>query len=46
VAVGAGEVKDYGFSWVVPNIAGTYFVEVGLAPAQLTAYDAAWLEVK
>jgi hypothetical protein len=30
----------------VPDVAGTYVVEVGLVPAQLTAYDAAWLEVK
>ncbi len=45
VAVVADEVKDYSFSWVIPNFAGTYVVEVGLVPAQLTAYDVTWLEV-
>lgn len=45
IAVAADEVKDYSFSWVVPEFAGTYMVEVGLVPAQLTAYDAAWLKV-
>jgi hypothetical protein len=45
IAVAADVVRDYSFSWVVPDVSGTYMVEVGLAPAQLTAYDAAWLEV-
>jgi subtilisin family serine protease len=45
IAIATDEVKDYGFSWVVPDSAGKYVVEVGLVPAQLTAYDAAWLEV-
>jgi hypothetical protein len=45
VAVGANEVKDYSFNWVVPDVAGTYIVEVGLVPAQLTAYDTTWLKV-
>jgi hypothetical protein len=45
VAVGANEVKEYSFSWVVPDVAGTYVVEASLVPAQLTAYDAAWLKV-
>lgn len=45
VAVGADEVKDYSFGWVVPDVAGTYFVEVELVPIQLTAYDAKWLGV-
>ena len=45
VAVAADEIKDYSFSWVVPDVAGTYVVEVGLVPAQLTAYDAAWLKI-
>ena len=39
------KIKDYSFSWVVPDSAGTYVVEVGLVPTQLTAYDAVWLEV-
>ena len=45
VAVAAGEVKLYSFSWVVPDATGTYVVEVSLVPAQLTAYDAVWLTV-
>lgn len=45
ISVAAGEVREYSFSWAVPNAAGTYVVEVGLAPAKLTAYDAAWLDV-
>jgi pimeloyl-ACP methyl ester carboxylesterase/predicted MPP superfamily phosphohydrolase len=39
-------VGEYRFSWSVPNAAATYVVEVELAPAQLTAYDGLWLEVK
>jgi subtilisin family serine protease len=46
VAVAADMVEGYSFSWVVPDVSGTYMVEVGLVPAQLTAYDAAWLKVK
>jgi hypothetical protein len=38
-------VIEYSFEWIVPNVAGTYVVEVSLIPPQLTAYDAAWLEV-
>jgi hypothetical protein len=45
IAVAVDEVKDYSFSWVVPDVVGTYVVEVGLVPAQLTAYDTAWLNV-
>jgi hypothetical protein len=45
IDVAADDVKDYSFSWVVPEVAGTYAIEVGLVPAQLTAYDAFWLEV-
>ena len=45
VAVGANEIKDYSFSWVTPDVAGTYMVEVGLVPSQLTAYDTSWLKV-
>jgi hypothetical protein len=45
VAVAADGVGDYSFSWVVQDVSGTYVVEVGLVPAQLTAYDATWLEV-
>jgi hypothetical protein len=41
----ANEVKDYSFSWIAPESAGTYIIEVGLVPAQLTAYDSMWLEV-
>jgi hypothetical protein len=45
VAVGTDEVKVYSFSWVIPNMGGTYRVEVGLAPAQLTAVDVVWLKI-
>jgi hypothetical protein len=41
----AHAVGAYSFVWVVPDVAGRYVVEVGLAPAQLSAYDAAWLVV-
>jgi hypothetical protein len=37
--------SDYSFTWAVPKVAGTYIVEVSLVPMQLTAYDAAWLQV-
>jgi hypothetical protein len=40
----AGYSED-SFNWAFPNAAGTYIVEVSLVPIQLTAYDAAWLEV-
>ena len=43
VNVPAGAVAEYSFVWVAPDVAGTYVVAVGLAPAQLTAYDAAWI---
>ncbi len=45
VNVLAGGVKEYSFDWVAPSVGGTYVVEVGLAPAQLTAYDQLWLNV-
>jgi hypothetical protein len=45
VNVTANAVKEYSFTWSVPAFAGTYVVEVGLIPPQLTAYDAAWLQV-
>jgi len=45
VAVGADEVKDYSFTWSIPNVVGAYVVEVGLVPAQLSACDTAWLRV-
>ena len=38
-------VKDFSFGWVVPDVAGTYVVEVSLAPVVLTAYDTVWLEI-
>lgn len=44
IAVPADGVKDYSFSWTVPDAVGMYVVEVGLVPAQLTAYEAAWLD--
>jgi hypothetical protein len=45
INVPAGKVRECSFSWTAPHAAGTYVVEVGLAPAHLTAYDAAWLRV-
>jgi pimeloyl-ACP methyl ester carboxylesterase len=45
ISVPAGTVREYSFVWVVPNGAGTYVTEVTLIPAQLTAYDTAWLKV-
>jgi hypothetical protein len=44
VSVLAGTVGEYTFCWVVPDVAGTYVVEVELVPTQLTAYDAVWLD--
>ena len=45
IRVAADTVSEYGFGWVIPDVAGTYVVEVGLVPPQLTAYDTVWLEV-
>ncbi len=45
VNVAADAVGEYSFAWGVPNVAGTYVVEVSLIPLQLTAYDAMWLGV-
>jgi predicted esterase len=46
ISVPAGSVGEYTFEWVVPNVAGKYVAEVDVVPAQLSAYDAAWLKVK
>jgi hypothetical protein len=45
VNVAANAVGEYTFSWIIPDVAGTYMVETGLVPSQLTAYDTAWLKV-
>ena len=45
INVGADSVSEYSFVWSAPVVIGTYAVEVSLVPAQLTAYDAKWLEV-
>jgi hypothetical protein len=45
VNVSTDAVGEYSFVWMVPSVAGTYVAEVGLAPAQLTACDEAWLQV-
>ena len=37
-------VREYSFSWDIPNAAGKYVVEVELVPSMLTAYDTVWLE--
>jgi pimeloyl-ACP methyl ester carboxylesterase len=46
INVSANTARDYSFVWVVPDVGGTYVVEVGLVPAQLTAYDAVWLKAR
>jgi hypothetical protein len=45
INVTAATVSEYSFAWVVPDVAGTYVVEVCLVPVQLTAYDTTWLKV-
>jgi 3',5'-cyclic AMP phosphodiesterase CpdA len=45
INVTADTVREYSFTWNVPAVTGTYVVEVSLVPAQLTAYDTAWLKV-
>lgn len=45
IGVAADAVGEFGFGWVVPDVAGTYVVEVSLVPPLLAAYDAVWLEV-
>ena len=45
IDVSADAVREYSFDWSIPDVAGAYVVEVGLVPAQLTAYDTAWLKV-
>ena len=45
ISVAADVVGVYCFGWRVPDAAGTYVVEVSLAPPQLTAYDVVWLQV-
>ena len=44
INVSAGTVREYSFSWNIPNAAGKYVVEVELVPSMLTAYDTVWLE--
>jgi len=45
ISVAADVVGVTSFGWRVPDVAGTYEVEVSLVPPQLTAYDAVWLQV-
>jgi hypothetical protein len=45
INVTANTVGEYSFTWSIPNVSGKYVAEVGLVPAQLTAYDTAWLNV-
>jgi hypothetical protein len=45
INVTADTVNEYSFTWAIPDVGGTYVVETGLVPPQLTAYDAVWLEV-
>ena len=41
----ANVVGDYKFNWNVPDAIGTYVLEVGLVPQQLSAHDFFWLAV-
>jgi pimeloyl-ACP methyl ester carboxylesterase len=45
LSVPADRIGEYSFTWNVPAVSGTYVVEVGLVPPQLTGYDALWLQV-
>jgi predicted esterase/3',5'-cyclic AMP phosphodiesterase CpdA len=45
INVTADSVREYSFEWNMPNVAGTYVLEVNIVPTQLTAFDAAWLKV-
>ena len=45
VNVTADTIGEYSFTWIVPNIAGTYVLEISLIPSQLTAYDSQWINV-
>jgi len=45
VNVTANGIREYSFDWRIPDVAGTYVAEVGLVPAQLTAYDTSWIKV-
>jgi hypothetical protein len=42
--VSAYQVKDYSFSWFVPDVARKYVEEVDLVSPQVTAYDPHWFE--
>jgi hypothetical protein len=45
VKVTTNGIREYSFDWSIPDVAGTYVVEVGLVPAELTAYDSVWVKV-
>ena len=45
ISVAANSLGEYSFTWSAPNTAGTYVVEIGLAPSLLTVYDAKWLDL-
>ena len=45
VNVSANAINEYSFDWSIPDLAGSYVVEIGLVPAQLTAYDTSWVKV-
>ena len=46
VTAAANSATIYSFTWTIPPAIGKYVVEVSLVPAQLQAYDTAWLVVK
>jgi subtilisin family serine protease len=45
VNVPADSISAYSFTWVIPNVVGTYAIEVGLIPPTFTTYDTVWLGV-
>jgi hypothetical protein len=45
INVTANATSEYSFAWNIPDVGGTYIIEVSIVPPQLTAYDVAWLEV-
>jgi hypothetical protein len=44
ISISADTVGEHSFTLIVPDVSGTYVVEVELVPPRLTAYDAVWLQ--
>jgi pimeloyl-ACP methyl ester carboxylesterase len=45
INVTANTIKEFSFDWSIPDLAGSYVVEIGLVPAQLTTHDTSWVKV-